>query len=162
MALDPSRVEVDVGRFETAVSQGTPEALELAARLYGGDLLAGLVVQAPPFEEWLAAERERLRERAIEALARLCGHQRRVGAVEAAVDTALRLLALDPLQESIHRTLMRLYADLGRRGAALRQYQACVRRSSVTWVSNPTRRRSSSTRTSCAGCGRARSHCPVK
>jgi predicted ATPase len=42
------------------------------------------------------------------------------------VQTALRLLALDPLQESVHRTLMRLYLRLGRRGAGLRQYQACL------------------------------------
>src|SRR6185503_19576267 len=40
--------------------------------------------------------------------------------------TALRLLTLDPLQEVVHRTLMRLYAGLGRRGTALRQYQQCV------------------------------------
>src|SRR5262249_25855507 len=40
--------------------------------------------------------------------------------------TAIRLIALDPLQESVHRTLMRLYARLGRRAAALRQYQLCV------------------------------------
>jgi DNA-binding SARP family transcriptional activator len=126
VALDPAVVEVDVARFEAAIQEDTPAALEEAARLYGGDLLAGLVVQAPPFEEWLAAERERLRERAIETLARLCAHQRAAGTLEAAVDTALRLLALDPLQEPIHRTLMRLYADLGRRSAALRQYQACV------------------------------------
>jgi DNA-binding SARP family transcriptional activator len=126
VALDATLVEVDVARFEAAVSEGTSEALERAATLYGGDLLAGLVVQAPPFEEWLAAERERLRERAVEALARLCAHQRAAGTLEAAVDTALRLLALDSLQEPIHRTLMRLYSDLGRRGAAFRQYQACV------------------------------------
>jgi DNA-binding SARP family transcriptional activator len=126
VALDPSVVEVDVLRFERAAADGTPASLAQAVALYGGDLLAGLVVQALPFEEWLALERERLRERAIEALARLCSHQRSAGAHETAVDTALRLLALDPVQESIHRTLMRLYADLGRRGAALRQYQSCV------------------------------------
>ena len=112
--------------FRGGRHEGTPEGLERAARLYRGDLLAGLVIQAPPFEEWLAAERERLRERAVEALARLSTHQRTAGALDAAVDTALRLLALDPLQEPVHRTLMRLYADLGRRGAALRQYQVCV------------------------------------
>jgi hypothetical protein len=38
----------------------------------------------------------------------------------------VRLLALDPLQEAVHRALMRLYARQGRRGAALRQYQVCV------------------------------------
>jgi len=46
--------------------------------------------------------------------------------MEAAVGTALLLLTLDPLQEVVHRTLMRLYAGLDRRGSAQRQYQQCV------------------------------------
>src|SRR4030095_9567360 len=45
---------------------------------------------------------------------------------EAAVQTGLRLLALDPLQDSVHRTLMRIYAQLGRRRVGVRQYQLCV------------------------------------
>ena len=73
------------------------------------------------------AERERLRELALDALAKFLAHQQRPGVRgEAAVQTALRLIALDPLQETVHRTLMRLYARLGRRAAALRQYQLCV------------------------------------
>jgi hypothetical protein len=36
------------------------------------------------------------------------------------------LLSLDPLQEAVQRTLMRLYVRQGRRGLALRQYQVCV------------------------------------
>jgi len=43
------------------------------------------------------------------------------------VKVGLRLLALDPAQEPVHRTLMRLYAQQGRLGAALRQYETCVR-----------------------------------
>jgi DNA-binding SARP family transcriptional activator len=97
-----------------------------AAELYTGDLLSGFALDEAPFEEWLLAERERLRELALEALARLLAHQRKAGALEAGVHTAVKLLGLDPLQEPVHRMLMRLYADLGRRGAALRQYQQCV------------------------------------
>jgi DNA-binding SARP family transcriptional activator len=126
LALDPRTVEVDVARFETLVRQDTPEALERAATLYQGDLLAGLAVDEAPFEEWLVSQRERLRELALEALARLLAHHRRHGALEPAVHAAIRLLALDPLQEPVHRALMRLYLGLGRRGAALRQYQHCV------------------------------------
>ena len=59
-------------------------------------------------------------------LGRLLTHQQRGGAAETAIQTGLRLLALDPLQEPVHRTLMRLYARLGRREAALRQYQLSV------------------------------------
>src|SRR5262249_46053568 len=68
----------------------------------------------------------RLREVALDALARLLAQHRDGGALEEAVQVALRLIALDPLQEPVHRTLMRLYTQLGRRGAALRQYQFCV------------------------------------
>jgi DNA-binding SARP family transcriptional activator len=126
IALDPAVVAVDVGDFEQCVARGTPESLEMAASLYQGDLLEGLSLEEPPFEEWLIAERQRLLELAVEGLARLLAHQRDSGALDVAVQTALRLVALDPLQEPVHRTLMRLYAQLGRRGAALRQYQLCV------------------------------------
>jgi DNA-binding SARP family transcriptional activator len=126
VGLDPARVVSDVQRFEACAAAGTPEALAEAAQLYRGDFLAGLSVEEPPFEEWLLAQREHLRERALEVLARLLALHRRAGQLEAAVQRALQLLALDPLQEPAHRALMRLYVQLGRRGAALRQYQICA------------------------------------
>jgi hypothetical protein len=42
------------------------QSLAEAAALYGGDLLSGLAVSGPPFEAWPSAERERLRELALE------------------------------------------------------------------------------------------------
>ncbi len=126
VALDRDAAHVDVAEFERLLASGTPEALERASAFYRGDLLLGLVVDEPLFEEWLLGERERLRELALEGLARLLAQQRKAGATEAALRTGLKLLTLDPLQESVHRTLMRLYAALGRRGTALRQYQQCV------------------------------------
>jgi DNA-binding SARP family transcriptional activator len=125
VALDCAELDVDVLAFERLVRAGTPPALQQAAELYRGDLLAGLAVTTPAFEEWLTAERERLRELALEALARLLAHQTR-SEEPLAAETARRLLALDPLQEAVHRALMRLYARQGRRDAALRQYQSCV------------------------------------
>src|SRR5262245_15746869 len=126
IALNAEAVEVDAASFERLVSERTPEALGQAVQLYRGDLLDGLALQEAPFEEWLMAERERLRELALEALAGLLAAQRSAGSAEAALQTGLRLIALDPLQEPVHRTLMRLYAQLGRRAAALHQYQLCV------------------------------------
>ncbi len=129
LVLDPSGVEVDALVFEELVREGSQDALERAAILYRGDLLQGLPAQGPhpsAFEEWLAVERERLRELALEALAKLVNVQRAAGSPEHALASALRLLALDPLQEAAHRTAMRLHVQLGRRTAALRQYQACV------------------------------------
>jgi DNA-binding SARP family transcriptional activator len=126
VTLPAEAVQTDVAAFERAIAEGTPAALEQAVALYRGDLLAGLGVTAPPFEDWLMGERERLRELALEALARLLTMQRAAGETAAAVQSARRLLALDPLQEAVHRALMRLYAQAGRRDAALRQYQDCV------------------------------------
>src|SRR5262245_24791944 len=126
VALEPTLVAVDVGTFEQRVALGTRDALGEAAAIYQGDLLEGLTLQERPFEDWLIAERVRLRELALEALARLLVQHRDAGAFDEAVQTALRLVALDPLQEPVHRALMRLYTQLGRRGAALRQYQLCV------------------------------------
>jgi DNA-binding SARP family transcriptional activator len=126
IALNPEAVDVDAMSFEQLVSERTPGALDKAVQLYRGDLLEGLTLQEPPFEEWLMGERERLRELALEALAGLLAAQRVAGSAEAAVQTGLRLIALDPLQEAVHRALMRLYAQLGRRGSALHQYQLCV------------------------------------
>ena len=126
MGLDPGCVVVDVAAFEQRVADGTRDALEDVAALYQGDLLEGLTLQEAPFEEWMLAERLRLREMAVEALGRLLSQQREMGAADAGIRTAVRLIALDPLQEGVHRTLMRLHAQMGRRGAALRQYQLCV------------------------------------
>jgi DNA-binding SARP family transcriptional activator len=126
VALDPAAVDIDVATFEGLVTRGTPEALTQAAAVYQGDLLEGLAVHEAPFEEWLMAERERLRELAVETLAKLLAQQRAAGATEAALRTALRLVALDPFLEAVHRTLMRLYVQLGRRAAAVHQYRFCV------------------------------------
>ena len=126
VALNPRSVDVDVAEFEHQVAAGTPAALDRAAALYHGELLEGLALPEALFEEWLLAERERLRELALEALAKLLRHQRTAGAPEVALQTALRLLALDPLQEPAHRAVMSLYVELGRRASALRQYQICI------------------------------------
>src|SRR5262249_24944616 len=126
LAFEPAAVDTDTARFERMTSEGTPEALQQAAQLYTGDLLSGFALDEAPFEEWLVGERGRLRELALEALARLRAHHRNTGPLARGVRPALKPLGLDPLQAAVHRILMRLYADLGRRGAALRQYRQCV------------------------------------
>ncbi len=118
-------VDVDVVAFERLAAEATPSALTRAAALYRGDLLEGFAPATASFEEWLIAERARLRDRAVDVLARLLAHQSRAGAVDAAIQTATRLLVLDPVQEAVHRTLMRLYLRQGRPGAAVNQFRVC-------------------------------------
>src|SRR6516165_10102348 len=126
VAFAADEVSVDVSEFEQVARSHDPDELERATALYQGDLLEGISPGSAQFEEWLRAERESLHELALEALAKLLAHQMKLEATEPAIQTALCLLSLDPLQEVTHRALMRLYARQGRRAAALRQYQVCV------------------------------------
>ena len=116
---------MDAVTFQRLADDGTPEALKAAAGLYRGDLLDGIAVHDRVFEDWLAGERGRLRGLASDALNGLLGHHVESGDAKAAIATARRLLVLDPLQEAVHRTLMRLHAGQGDRTLSLKQYQAC-------------------------------------
>lgn len=126
IALNPEAVAVDVAEFEAAVAEASMGALEKAASLYRGDLLDGFRLDDPGFEEWRVVERERLHDLALHGLGLLLREERRADRVEAAIRTARRILALDGLQEAVHRTLMRLFLSQRRRAAALQQYQICV------------------------------------
>jgi DNA-binding SARP family transcriptional activator len=126
IALDRGGLVVDMVDFERLAREGTVQSLQQATTLHCGDLLAGIAIGDQPFEEWLRAERERLHELALEVLAKLLALQCAAGSTQHAIQSAIRLLALDPLQEPVYRTLMRLYVGAGRPGAALRQYQTCV------------------------------------
>ncbi len=126
LSLDPSGVDVDVVTFERLVAKGTPAALTEAASVYAGDLFDGVSIGEAAFEDWLRGERARLRETAITALSTLLAGQTGAETTEEALQTAMRVLALDSLQEGAHRSLMQLYARQGRRASALRQYQVCV------------------------------------
>jgi DNA-binding SARP family transcriptional activator len=122
IALDAEAVSVDVALLEAARADGTGEGLERVAAIYKGEFLAGLNLNEQAFEEWRAVERQRLNALAVEALAGLVDRQ----APEAAIQTARRLLAIDPSQERMHRQLMRLLLGQGQRAAALKQYQLCA------------------------------------
>jgi len=117
---------VDVREFEVLVQNGQPDALRRAAELYRGDLLEGFRVDELAFEQWLTRQRARLHQLAVQALDRLLAQETDAGRVEAAVEVGLRLLAVNPLHEAAHRSLIRHYARQGRRDAALRQYRLCA------------------------------------
>lgn len=119
--VDANAIAVDAVEMLRLIDAESPDALATAADFYRGDLLDGLAVHDPAFEEWLQVERTRLRDRAAEALRRLL--ERQSGAE--AMATARRLLALDPLDEATHRTLIRLYAEAGDRTTAIKQYESC-------------------------------------
>ena len=124
---------LDVAAFEAALASlgtGAPDhdQLRAAVALYAGDFLAGFSLpDAPAFDEWVAGQRERLRQRAFHALHALVAAAIERGAAAQGIDDAQRLLALEPWHEDTHRQLMRLLAMSGRREAALAQYEHCRR-----------------------------------
>lgn len=123
---------VDVGEFERCLdhARGAGEALlgsdrvaslTRAVELYRGDLLEGL------YDEWCLLEQDRLRARLRFAIDALIRHHLAAGDAARAIDFGERLLAIDPLEETVHRYLMCIHYQLGSRTAALRQYRRCAR-----------------------------------
>ena len=118
----------DVVAFEQALlaanSAGDPAlaqaALEQAIQLYTGDLLPGL------YDDWILPLRERLQQAFVTALEQLTTSLERQQNYPRAIETAQRLIQLDPLREVSYTQLMRLYAATGDRAAALRAYHACA------------------------------------
>jgi DNA-binding SARP family transcriptional activator/predicted ATPase len=101
-------------------------SLKAAVDLYRGDLLDGVFIDdSPDFEEWLLAERERVRAQMLATLGRLAGLHRGRGDSTEALAAARQLLALDPWRESSHRVVMELLALSGEPAAALAQFEIC-------------------------------------
>ena len=123
--LAPDFIASDVLQFEHLHSHTQPAELSQAVALYQGDFMEGFNPRSFSFEDWLMEQRHRLRENALSAMNRLLAHYLASDEPASATTLALRLVALDPLQEPVHRTLMTLYARSGRLAAALKQYRIC-------------------------------------
>src|SRR5215470_376920 len=121
--LDAAGVTIDVATFERLLGSGTLETLEQATALYRGDLLDGIGLRDPAFEDWLLVERQRLRHRAEEALTELITQSLATGARERAATAARRLLSLDPLREEACRALMQTHAERAETVQALKAYE---------------------------------------
>lgn len=127
LSLDPSLVTVDVAEFEKLVASNTDEALAKGVTLYRGDFLEGFELDEEKFDQWVLAERDRLHRMALRAHGQLIESQTRRGAIDEAIATAHQSLRIDPLQESVHRTLMRLYMESGDLVNALQQYDVLAK-----------------------------------
>src|SRR5574341_1335757 len=132
---------LDVHQFQAHIkscqTHGHPESqpcaqcrptLQGAVELYRGEFLAGFSLRdSPEFDEWQFFKAEELRQQFASALVRLIHLCSARSELESAISYARRWLALDPLEESAHRWLMRLYHDSGQHIAALHQYETCVK-----------------------------------
>jgi DNA-binding SARP family transcriptional activator len=74
------------------------------------------------YEDWVSVERERLRQLRLHALEALCDRLMLAGSLGAAVDAGLAAVAAEPLRESAHRTLIRVFLAEGNHADAIRQY----------------------------------------
>jgi CheY-like chemotaxis protein/DNA-binding SARP family transcriptional activator len=122
----PGTVDVDTARFDTLVSAGSIHAMRQAAELYKCNLLEGYSSGIPAFDQWLSGERLHYWRAALSIFGKLLAAQIKAGWWESASETAGRLLSLDPTQEVVHRTLMRLQLEQGRPDSAMRRYQECA------------------------------------
>lgn len=125
VSLYPASLWVDACEFETCLTDGTPGDLARAAALYRGDFLADLSIDAPDFEDWLSATRNRYQDMAQKAFVSLLEEREARGDREGAIAAAQGALRLDPYREDLHRRLMRLFVAQGMRSTALTQYRAC-------------------------------------
>jgi len=119
-------VDVDVEHFERLARSSDRSDLLSAAELYRGEFLADFVIDSEPFQEWLAAERDRTLDLICSVLQRLTALQDEAEEYDAAIQSARRLAGLDTLSEIGQRALIRAYAHAGRRPEALRQYRTCA------------------------------------
>jgi DNA-binding SARP family transcriptional activator len=103
--------QVDVSRFRAAAASGD---LELAARLYSGDLLPAC------YDEWVLEERAKLRAEALGILVRLAADAAARDDHAAMIRHAGSILDLEPTDEDAVRVQMAAHLALGNRSAAYR------------------------------------------
>jgi TolB-like protein/Tfp pilus assembly protein PilF len=118
---------IDARAAEAAEASEDANAFREVGGLFAGELMEGLTVGEAAFEQWLAGERERFRLLACRINARLMDLEEKAGKLEEALVLGLKVLTFDPLQEHVHRAVMRIYAAQGRHAAALVQYERCQR-----------------------------------
>src|SRR5262249_25543130 len=126
IGLDVGRLRIDVEEFLVDVGHGrrlrdrgaSAEAARLLSRAvaaYRAD-----VFEDEPHPDWPSALREEARAGYLAALRMLAQPHRSLGDPGAAVEHLLRLLTIDPYDESAHRTLIDTLTAAGQHGEARR------------------------------------------
>jgi DNA-binding SARP family transcriptional activator len=136
VALDSTVVRCDAVDFSQACeSQEWARAVEL----YRGDLLPGVFIAdvSSEFEQWLEAERDRLRRRAVGAAWSLVEVKEREGDPVGAAPWARRAVELSPDDEAGVRRLMRILDRRGDRAGALSAFDAFRRRLAAQYGAVP-------------------------
>jgi DNA-binding SARP family transcriptional activator len=99
VSLNAASISCDVRRFETLVREGSREALSAATDLYRGRLVDDVTVGESGWNEWIAAERERLLDLALGALVGLGEQELATGRAEYALKAGQRAIALNNMRD---------------------------------------------------------------
>lgn len=122
IAVDPEVVAADVARFEAALRAGDDAR---AVELYRGPFLDGFYVDdAPAFEQWMHAERDRLAMEYAGALERLAERAEAAGDADEAARRWRQAAAHDPCGSRVALRLMRALDAAGDRASAIRAFAA--------------------------------------
>jgi DNA-binding SARP family transcriptional activator len=130
--LRRERMTTDAMELEALIAGGSEESIDRAAALYRGEFLEGVRLAGEPIDEWIVFERRRIAHLVRRALLGLIETSKSAGRVEDAIQTATRLLAIDPQQEEVRTSLVRLYGRAEREGG---------RRSAIIATTDSTARR---------------------
>lgn len=113
--VPPAAWWLDVAAFEAAATP-PEEDLSQAVALYRGELLQDI------YEDWVIPERERLERRYRECLLRLTDQLAEQRRWEDAIRYGKQLVAIDPLVETSHVRLLRLYHQAQDRARLVQHY----------------------------------------
>ncbi|HEV7388293.1 MAG TPA: BTAD domain-containing putative transcriptional regulator, partial [Gemmatimonadaceae bacterium] len=135
VAADFGRISCDVASFDELFRNNRfKEALEL----YRGDLLTGFFVDdAPVFEQWIQAQRSRLRASAARAAYAAAEQLEKTGDYAGAVSFARHSLELADTDERTLRKLIALQFKAGDRAAAIETYEAFARHLAAQYQTEP-------------------------
>jgi DNA-binding SARP family transcriptional activator len=95
------------------------EQFDSTVALYIGDAFEGL------YHDWAIRERERLQLIFLECLRSQMQRFARQRNYIGAIACGTKILERDPLQESVHRSIINLHLEHGNRGLAARQFNVC-------------------------------------
>ena len=110
---DTGDLIVDVALLQRHLEASVPADLPDLCRLYRGDLLDNLSIDAPDFGDWIGVQRAKLRDALLTAVGR------HLAAGADGLDrgerrwVAERMIEIDPYNETACRVLMRIRADDG-------------------------------------------------
>jgi DNA-binding SARP family transcriptional activator len=116
------------GHSSKQVCSRCVQPLQQAVEGYTAAFMQGFTLRdSPAFDDWQFYEADRLQRDFASCLEKLVRCYEEQADLETALQYGRQWLALDPLHEPAHRKLMHLYARLGQRTSAMRQYRECVR-----------------------------------